>query len=50
MDKWQEREAQRLAADEGVSEAEARGRLFPAAEAEGDKEPPAEVKVSTRKR
>lgn len=30
MDKWQMREAERLAADEGISVEEARGRLFPA--------------------
>jgi hypothetical protein len=60
VDKWQEREARRLAADEGVSEVEARRRLFPAdGVAEGDGEStPAEAEaeenksatVSTRKR
>jgi hypothetical protein len=37
MDKWQQREAERLAADEGISLEQAAARLFP----EGDEQAPA---------
>lgn len=39
MDKWQQREAQQLAADEGVTVDDAAARLFPPARAARTKTP-----------